>query len=44
MRYSRGHDPIKIEWDAAGASSRPAEDDGGGWEIGQRFSDKLGYP
>jgi hypothetical protein len=39
MRYSRGHDPIKIEWDPAGASSRPVEDDAGGWEVGQRFGE-----
>jgi hypothetical protein len=27
MKYNRSHDPVQIEWDAAGAGARPVSRD-----------------
>jgi hypothetical protein len=29
MKYNRSHDPVQIEWDAAGAGARPVSRDAG---------------
>ncbi|KAE8452476.1 hypothetical protein EG329_000378 [Mollisiaceae sp. DMI_Dod_QoI] len=42
-KYNRGHDPISVEWDAAGASARPrtSDDLSDEWESSVHLTGRL---
>jgi len=37
MKYNRSHDPVQIEWDAAGAGARPVSRDASGGNANVDF-------